>query len=125
MSAKRKTWMANLLIFLSFLGPGINKTLKEAPEFFTLFTIIIFIGIAIILIPGAPLIQITLWSQVINGVLLPVVLVCMMLMVNNKDIMGEYVNIRIKNIVGWVTIIVLILLTAILTFEPIVTAFAK
>jgi NRAMP (natural resistance-associated macrophage protein)-like metal ion transporter len=104
---------------------GINKTLKEAPEFFTLFTIIIIIGIGIILIPGAPLIQITLWSQVINGVLLPVVLICMMLMVNNTEIMGEYVNSKFKNIVGWVTIIVLIMLTAILTFQPIVTAFSK
>lgn len=104
---------------------GINKTLKEAPQFFTLFTIIIIIEIGIILIPGAPLIQITLWSQIINGVLLSVVLICMMLMVNNKDIMGEYVNGRIKNVVGWVTIIVLIVLTVILTFEPIINALKK
>lgn len=104
---------------------GIDKNLKEAPEFFTLFTIIIFIGIGIILIPGAPLIQITLWSQIINGVLLPVVLICMMLMVNNKDIMGEYVNSKVKNMVGWITIIVLIILTAILTFQPIITALKK
>ncbi|SFD15280.1 Nramp family divalent metal transporter [Clostridium uliginosum] len=104
---------------------GINKTLKEAPEFFTLFTIIIIVGIAIILIPGAPLIQITLGSQVINGMLLPVVLICMMLIVNNKEIMGEYVNDKIKNSVGWVTIVVLIILTAILTFESIATAFLK
>ena len=101
---------------------GIDKTLKEAPEFFTLFTIIIIIGISVILIPGAPLIQITLWSQIINGVLLPVVLICMMLMVNNKDIMGRYVNGSIKNIIGWATIVVLILLTVILTLEPIITA---
>jgi Mn2+/Fe2+ NRAMP family transporter len=100
---------------------GIDKKLKEAPEFFTLFTIIVIVGIAIILIPGAPLIQITLGSQVINGVLLPVVLICMMLMVNNKELMGEYVNNKIKNAIGWVTIVVLIVLTAILTFEPIIT----
>lgn len=104
---------------------GIDKTLKEAPEFFTLFTIIIIVGIAIILIPGAPLIQITLGSQIINGVLLPVVLICMMLMVNNKEIMGEYVNNKIKNTIGWITIIVLIVLTAILTFEPLITHFTK
>ena len=104
---------------------GINKTLKEAPEFFTLFTIIIIVGIAIILIPGAPLIQITLGSQVINGMLLPVVLICMMLIVNNKEIMGEYVNNKIKNAVGWITIVVLIILTAILTFEPLITYFTK
>ena len=100
---------------------GIDKKLKEAPEFFTLFTIIIVVGIAIILIPGAPLIEITLGSQVINGILLPVVLICMMLMVNNKEIMGEYVNNKIKNAIGWGTIIVLIALTAILTFEPLIT----
>ena len=104
---------------------GIDKTLKEAPQFFTLFTIIVIIGTVVILIPGAPLIQITLWSQVINGILLPVVLICMMLMVNNKEIMGEHMNSRIKNVVGWATIIVLIILTAILTIEPIITVFTK
>ncbi|EKQ57520.1 MULTISPECIES: Nramp family divalent metal transporter [unclassified Clostridium] len=104
---------------------GIDKTIKEAPEFFTLFTVIVIVGIVIILIPGAPLIQITLGSQIINGVLLPVVLICMMLMVNNKEIMGEYVNTRAKNIIGWVTIVVLIMLTIVLTFEPIVTTFVK
>lgn len=102
---------------------GIDKSLKEAPEFFTLFTIIILVGIIIILIPGAPLIEITLGSQVINGILLPVVLVCMMLMVNNKEIMGEYVNGRVKNAIGWITIIVLIILTLILTLEPLVAIF--
>jgi len=110
---------------LSVLKAGINKKLKEAPEFFALFTIMIFIGIFIILIQGAPLIQITLWSQIIIGLLLPVVSVCMMLMVNNKEIMGEYTNSGIKNIVGWVTVVVLIVLTAILTLEPIITAFTK
>ncbi|MEY7998940.1 Nramp family divalent metal transporter [Clostridium sp. Mt-5] len=104
---------------------GIDKTLKEAPQFFTLFTIIIIIGVVIILIPKAPLIQITLWSQVINGVLLPVVLICMMLMVNNKEIMGKYINSKTKNAIGWITIIVLIILTAVLTAAPIVTALAK
>lgn len=104
---------------------GIDKSLKEAPEFFTLFTIIIIVGIAIILIPGAPLIEITLGSQIINGILLPVVLICMMLMVNNKEIMGNYVNNKIKNIIGWVTIIVLIILTAIIVLGPIVAAFIK
>lgn len=100
---------------------GIDKKLKEAPEFFTLFTAIVIIGIAIILIPGIPLIQITLGSQVINGILLPVVLICMMLMVNNTEIMGKYINSKIKNVIGWTTIVVLIILTIILTFEPIIT----
>jgi Mn2+/Fe2+ NRAMP family transporter len=87
---------------------GIDKKWKEAPQFYWLFTTIIIIGAAIILIPNAPLILITLWSQVANGVLLPVVLICMILLVNNKDIMGEYVNKPFNNIVGWTTVVILI-----------------
>ena len=97
---------------------GIDKKMDEAPQFYGLFTAILIIGVVIILMPGAPLIQISLWTQVINGVLLPVVLICMMLMVNNKEVMGEHVNTGIKNIIGWTTIVVLIVLTFILTFEP-------
>ena len=87
---------------------GIDKKWKEAPQFYWLFTFIIIIGAAIILIPNAPLILITLWSQIANGLLLPVVLVCMILLVNNKEVMGEYVNKPWQNIVGWGTIIILI-----------------
>lgn len=90
---------------------GIDKKWKEAPQFYMLFTGILVISAAIILIPNAPLIGITLWSQVLNGVLLPVVLICMILLVNNKEIMGEYVNKPINNIIAWVTIITLIGLT--------------
>jgi Mn2+/Fe2+ NRAMP family transporter len=103
---------------------GIDKKLSEAREFYTLFTAIIFIGVIIILIPGAPLITITVWSQVINGILLPVVLICMMLMVNNKEIMGKYTNNKLKNLIGWATITILIVLTAILTFEPLIKSLA-
>ncbi|MDI3311738.1 MAG: divalent metal cation transporter, partial [Thermoanaerobacterium sp.] len=93
---------------------GIDKRLDEAPEFYTLFTAIIIIAVAIILIPHAPLITITIWTQVLNGILLPVVLISMMLLVNNKEIMGKYVNSPVKNLIGWITTIVLISLTAIL-----------
>ena len=90
---------------------GIDKKWKEAPQFYWLFTIIIIIGAAIILFPNAPLISITLWSQVANGILLPVVLICMILIVNNKEVMGKYVNKPLNNIIGWATIIILIGLT--------------
>ncbi len=93
---------------------GVDKKWKEAPQFYWLFTAIIIIGAAIILIPNAPLILITLWSQVANGVLLPVVLICMILIVNNKEVMGDYVNNRLQNIFGWTTILVLIGLTLML-----------
>jgi Mn2+/Fe2+ NRAMP family transporter len=93
---------------------GIEKKWKEAPQFYVLYTIILVLSAAFILIPNAPLIGITLWSQRINGILLPVVLVCMMLLVNNKDIMGKYVNQRWNNIVGWTTIVILIILSVVM-----------
>lgn len=96
---------------------GIDKKMKEAPEFYTIFTSIITISVLIILIPNAPLIPITIWSQVLNGILLPVVLVSMMIIVNKTEIMGNYVNNGIKNTIGWTTISILVVLTAILTFR--------
>ena len=104
---------------------GIDKKWDEAPQFYGLFTAILIIGVIIILIPGAPLIQISLGSQVINGVLLPIVLLCMILMINNKEIMGQYVNSPLQNSIGWVTVIVLVGLTTILTLEPIISLFIK
>lgn len=87
---------------------GIDKKWKEAPEFYFLYTAIITIAAIIILIPNAPLIKISLWSQVLNGLLLPVVLICMILLVNKKDIMGVYVNKPTNNIIGWTTVSILI-----------------
>jgi len=87
---------------------GIDKKWKEAPQFYWLYTIIIMIGAGIILLPNAPLIGISLWSQRINGIMLPIVLVCMMLIVNNKEVMGENTNRRFGNIIGWTTIAIMI-----------------
>ena len=75
---------------------GIDKKWEEAREFYILYTSILAIAAMLILIPNAPLIKISLWSQVINGLLLPVVLVCMMLLINNKRIMGKYTNKAVK-----------------------------
>ena len=97
---------------------GINKTWDEAKEFYVLYTCIIAISAAIILLPNAPLIFISLWSQVLNGMLLPVVLVCMILLVNNKKIMGKYVNKPMNNIIGWSAVVILIILTAVMLFMP-------
>jgi Mn2+/Fe2+ NRAMP family transporter len=87
---------------------GIDKTWKEAPQFYWLYTGIIIAGAAIILLPGAPIFAIALWSQRINGILLPVVLICMMLIINKKDVMGRYVNNKLQNGIGWVTIVLLV-----------------
>ncbi len=93
---------------------GIDRKLNEAPQFYGLFTAIIAISVAIILIPNVPLIEITIWTQIINGLMLPVVLISMMLLVNDKEIMGEYVNQRFNNLIGWGTVVVLIGLSGLL-----------
>jgi NRAMP (natural resistance-associated macrophage protein)-like metal ion transporter len=101
---------------------GIDKKIAEAPQFYALFTAIIAIAVIIILIPGAPLISITIWTQVLNGMLLPVVLICMIIMVNRKEIMGDYINNSLQNIIGYSTTIILIALTLLLLISPILSA---
>jgi len=97
---------------------GVDKKWEEAPEFYFLYTGILIIAAGIILLPNAPLIAISIWSQVLNGLLLPVVLICMILLVNDKKIMGEYVNKPMNNIIGWTAVIVLIGLSAMLFIMP-------
>jgi len=96
---------------------GIDKKFSEAPQFYTLFTFTILIAVGIILLPNAPLIAITIWTQVLNAVLLPVVLICMMLIINKPEIMGEYTNKRYQNVIGWATSIILILLSGVLVIS--------
>ncbi len=97
---------------------GIDKKWDDAKEFYVLYTGILIISALIILIPGAPLIKISIWSQVLNGILLPVVLVSMMLLINNKKIMGSYVNNLTQNVIGWSAVILLIGLSLILLVIP-------
>jgi NRAMP (natural resistance-associated macrophage protein)-like metal ion transporter len=100
---------------------GIDKKWKEAPQFYWLYTGIIVIGTLIILIPKAPLIVITLWSQILNGLLLPVVLICMILLVNNKKIMGKHINKPAQNIIGWSSVVILVGLSITLILMPFIT----
>ncbi|MDD4179320.1 MAG: Nramp family divalent metal transporter [Candidatus Margulisbacteria bacterium] len=93
---------------------GINKHFREAPVFYGLYTVLIFLAAAVVLFPNLPLIVVMLVSQEINGILLPFILVFMILLVNNKRIMGEHVNSRAYNVVVWFTVIALTVLTAIL-----------
>ena len=73
---------------------GVNKRLKEAPIFYSLYTLLIVVGAGVILIPKFPLVQMILLSQVLNGILLPFVLIFMVLLINKVDIMGEWTNSR-------------------------------
>ena len=93
------------------LEAGVNKRFREAPFFYGLYTLLIVVGAGVILVPGFPLIPMILLSQVINGVLLPFVLLFMLLLINRVDLMGEYTNSRGYNLVAWATIITVILLT--------------
>jgi NRAMP (natural resistance-associated macrophage protein)-like metal ion transporter len=97
---------------------GIDKKWDEAKEFYSLYTGILVISAIIILIPNAPLIKISIWSQVLNGILLPIVLVSMILLINNKKIMGTYVNKPLQNIVGWGAVVLLTLLSITLLVLP-------
>ncbi len=93
---------------------GINKKFREAPQFYIIYTLLIVLGAAIILIPGISLITIMYISQVLNGILLPFVLIYMLLLINKKSLMGKYVNNGVQNFISWTSIIAIIALTAIL-----------
>src|SRR6266568_4926091 len=96
---------------------GIDKDFRKAPQFFWLFTIIIVLSAAMILIPNAPLIKIMFLSQVVNGAVLPFVLIFMLLLINDKKLMGKYTNGRIFNLVAWITVVIMIALTLLMTID--------
>ena len=100
---------------------GINKTFREAPQFLGFYTAFIVIGAGVIMIPEVPLIRIMFFSQTINGILLPIVLIIMLRLVNNKELMGEYVNSKRMNIITWITVSILILMTVMLVVTSFIT----
>jgi Mn2+/Fe2+ NRAMP family transporter len=96
---------------------GINKKFREAPQFYFLITFLIIVGAGIILLPNMPLIKIMLISQVLNGILLPIILIYMLRLSNNKKLMGEHVNSRAFNIITWGICLLIIVLTLFLTLS--------
>jgi len=93
---------------------GVDKTWGEAPVFYGLYTFLVVIGAGVILLPNVPLIPIMLWSQVINGILLPLVLIFMLDLINDPDLMGEHVNSKFFNAISWLITVIMIVLTALL-----------
>jgi Mn2+/Fe2+ NRAMP family transporter len=87
---------------------GVDNKFSEAPQFYGLYSLLIFVGAAVVLWPNLPLIPVMFISQVINGVILPVILIFVLILINNEKIMGSYTNGRGFNIVAWVTVIILI-----------------
>jgi Mn2+/Fe2+ NRAMP family transporter len=90
---------------------GVNKTFKEAPQFMWIYTLTIALSSMLVLIPGAPLVLLMVLSAVVNGLLLPFVLVCAILLINNKQLMGEYTNSKTYNYISWGTVFTVICLT--------------
>jgi Mn2+/Fe2+ NRAMP family transporter len=92
------------------LEAGVNRRFNEAPEFYWLYTAIIVLSAGMILMPGVPLLPIILTSQILNGILLPVILVFMALLIRRRELMGEFVNSPVYDAVTWGTIVVLVAL---------------
>jgi Mn2+/Fe2+ NRAMP family transporter len=98
---------------------GLDHKFREAPAFYWLYTILIMVGAGIVLIPNVPLWKIFIFSQVGNGVWLPIVVIFILLLVNRKDLMGEHTNTLGFNVVAWITAIAMIALTTVLVGQAI------
>jgi Mn2+/Fe2+ NRAMP family transporter len=90
---------------------GVNRRFREAPIFYWLFTGLIVVGGGVILLPQFPLVRMILFSQVINGMLLPFVLIFMTLLINKHGLMKEWTNSRFYNAVSWTSVALMIGLT--------------
>jgi NRAMP (natural resistance-associated macrophage protein)-like metal ion transporter len=101
---------------------GIDHKFKDAKIFYWLYTILIVVGAGVVLLPHAPLWKILIFSQVGNGFWLPVVVIFILLLVNRRDLMGDYVNTTIFNVIAWVTAVFMIALTLFLTYSSIFTS---
>jgi len=101
---------------------GVGRKFGEAPVFYWLYTILIVAGAGVILTPNLPLVKITILSQVVNGAVLPFVLIFMLLLINRKELMGDYVNSRLFNVVAWATTVLVIGLTTALVWQSLTGA---
>lgn len=100
---------------------ALDRRFSEAPVFFTLFAAGLIMGAALVLVPGIPLIQIAIGSQVVQGVLLPLELVLMLLIINRARVMGTYRNTVVGNAIGWTTVAIVGVIALYYTFTVIVS----
>ncbi len=96
---------------------GVDHHFGDAPIFYSLYLALIVIGAGVVIIPNSPLIAIIFYSQVLNAVLLPIVLVLMLLLINNKRLMGSWTNGVIFNVIAWATVIIVAFLTLLSTAQ--------
>jgi NRAMP (natural resistance-associated macrophage protein)-like metal ion transporter len=99
------------------LESGLDKSFKDARFFYWFYTLLLAGGAAIVLIPNFPLVQFSILSQVLNGVLLPIVLIFMLRLINKHDLMGKHTNSRWFNAAAWLTTIVVIALSAVMVWN--------
>ncbi len=94
------------------LESGVDKSFKEAPFFYWLYTLLIAGGaVSVLILPDTQLVNVAILSQVLNGILLPVVIILMLLLINRRDLMGEHKNSRLWNVIAWSTSIIVIGMT--------------
>ncbi len=104
---------------------GVDKSFRQAPFFYWLYTLLIAAGAAVVLIPNFPLVTMTILSQVLNGVLLPFVLYFMLKLINNKDLMGKHTNSRWFNAVAYATAVIVVGLTVVMLWQSVSGVFGK
>ena len=96
---------------------GLDKGFREAKFFYWLYSLLLFAGAAVVLIPNFPLVKFSILSQVLNGILLPLVLVFMLKLINKQELMGKYINTRLFNVIAWATAIIVTALSLILVWN--------
>jgi NRAMP (natural resistance-associated macrophage protein)-like metal ion transporter len=90
---------------------GVDRSFREAPEFYTVYTALIVLGGGLVLLPNAPLLKIMYLSQVLNGMLLPAVLIFMLILINRASLMGKFTNSRFYNVLAWGTVVIVSAMT--------------
>jgi len=96
---------------------GLDKTFSEAPFFYWFYTLLIALGAGMVLIPNFPMIQVAILSQVLNGVLLPVVMIFMLKLINKHELMGKYTNRLWFDVVAWATAAIVIGLSLVMVWN--------
>ncbi len=97
---------------------GVDHKRKDAPVFFGIYTVIIALSSLLILLPGLSLMKIIIITQQVAGILSPIILTFMILLVNDKNIMGKHVNTKVQNVISIITVVFIISLSLILFILP-------
>jgi len=94
---------------------GVDKSYREARFFYWLYGGLIAGGaITVLILPDSDLVNFAIWSQVLNGVLLPVIIILMLLLINRSDLMGKHKNSPLWNVIAWATSLVVIVMTLVM-----------